>query len=1087
MAPLLSGEDGPGAGLRPRRLAVFAGGGMSLSTRLTLAMVMLVLVTAAAVALLSYRNLEQTIMPRALERIEAHADLLAANLASYVASARADIPGFSSASALSGIKRVRAAGGRDPVDGTLESTWRARMAARYAAELAAKPAYSQFRIIGVDDGGREVVRVDRLGPNGTIRIVPDGELQRKGDRDYFRRAVALPDQAIYVSPIELNHGGSEIPHVSTLRIASAIRMPDGQPFGIVVINLDMRAIFARLRASAPPGTQVYLLNERGDYLMHPDPRREFASERGEAARWQDDFPELLTAAGSRDKGTFIIDAGGEPAGAALVWMRPADGPRVAVLEMVPRSVIMAPAAAIRHSTLLAGLGAIIAAAALALMVARSMTRPLVQVIRAVDAFARGQPAVLPADAAGELGVLATAFTRMMSEVQAKTTALEYEVEQHRHTEFALERHVERERLFSAAVESSDDAILTMTLDGMITGWNQAAENLYKVPASEAIGRSVRMLSPPDKQSEVAELYARVCRGEKVSQYETVRVDRNGRRIEVSLSLSPVKSKSGAIVGMASVARDITARKRAQQALLESEQTARGIIDTALDAFVQMDEDGRILQWNRQAEALFGWSRAEATGKVLGDLIVLPQRRVQHEDGLAQALTAGDTPALGKRFEMVVQRKDGKEITVELSVTALTRDTSCVFNWFIRDLTAKIAADDQLRQAQKMEAVGQLTGGVAHDFNNILTVITGTIEILADAVALEPDLAAIARMMDEAAARGASLTQGLLAFARRQPLDPRETDVNTLVGDVAKLLRPTLGEHIEVDAKLAAEAWPALVDPNQLTTALLNLALNARDAMPQGGKLMLETSNVILDEGYARMQGELRPGEYLMVAVSDNGCGIPPEVQEKVFEPFFSTKGVGRGTGLGLSMVYGFVKQSGGHIKLYSEVGHGTAIKLYVPRAVESADLTAKPSASAPIPGGNETILVVEDDILVRNYVTAQLHNLGYSTLVAGNAAEALALIDGGAKFDLLFTDVIMPGAMNGRDLAEAALERRPDLKVLFTSGYTEDAIVHHGRLDPGVLLLEKPYRKSELARMVRLAIGGAVTPLREARATRQAR
>jgi CheY-like chemotaxis protein len=279
----------------------------------------------------------------------------------------------------------------------------------------------------------------------------------------------------------------------------------------------------------------------------------------------------------------------------------------------------------------------------------------------------------------------------------------------------------------------------------------------------------------------------------------------------------------------------------------------------------------------------------------------------------------------------------------------------------------------------------------------------------------------------------------------------------------------------------------LVDPNQLTTALLNLALNARDAMPQGGKLMLETSNVILDEGYARMQGELRPGEYLMVAVSDNGCGIPPEVQEKVFEPFFSTKGVGRGTGLGLSMVYGFVKQSGGHIKLYSEVGHGTAIKLYVPRAVESADLTAKPSASAPIPGGNETILVVEDDILVRNYVTAQLHNLGYSTLVAGNAAEALVLIDGGAEFDLLFTDVIMPGAMNGRDLAEAALERRPDLKVLFTSGYTEDAIVHHGRLDPGVLLLEKPYRKSELARMVRLAIGGAVTPLREARATRQAR
>ena len=381
-----------------------------------------------------------------------------------------------------------------------------------------------------------------------------------------------------------------------------------------------------------------------------------------------------------------------------------------------------------------------------------------------------------------------------------------------------------------------------------------------------------------------------------------------------------------------------------------------------------------------------------------------------------------------------------------------------------------ANEAQVRQAQKMEAVGQLTGGVAHDFNNILTVITGTIEILGEAVKDRPHLAQITDMISAAAARGADLTRHLLAFARRQPLQPRNTDVNALVIDAARLLRPTLGEQIEIESMLAHDSAPALIDPSQLSTAILNLALNARDAMPNGGKLTLETKNVVLDENYPSMTSELKPGNYVMIAVSDTGEGIPGSLLDKVFEPFFTTKEVGKGSGLGLSMVYGFVKQSNGHIKIYSEESHGTTVKLYLPAAAGVPDALAAEVGISGGEHGDESILIVEDDALVREYVVTQISRFGYHTMAAGNAAEALAIIDGPERFDLLFTDVIMPGGLNGRQLATEALKRRPELKVLYTSGYTENAIVHHGRLDAGVLLLPKPYLSSDLARMIRTAL-----------------
>ncbi|MBR0868848.1 response regulator [Bradyrhizobium tropiciagri] len=379
---------------------------------------------------------------------------------------------------------------------------------------------------------------------------------------------------------------------------------------------------------------------------------------------------------------------------------------------------------------------------------------------------------------------------------------------------------------------------------------------------------------------------------------------------------------------------------------------------------------------------------------------------------------------------------------------------------------QLEAEQKLRQVQKMEAVGHLTGGIAHDFNNILTVVTGLIDILADAVAHDAALSSVTKMISDAASRGAEVTKHLLAFSRQQPLQPREANLNTLVQDTARLLRPSLGEQIEIDTSLEPDAWPAFIDPNHLATALLNLAVNARDAMPEGGKLMIETSNVILDETYAASNLDVRAGEYVMVAVSDTGAGIPEAIREKVFEPFFTTKDTGKGTGLGLSMVYGFIKQSDGHLKIYSEEGHGTSVKLYLPRS--SGDgVDAEPVPVVDARGGSESILVVEDDPLVRNYVSAQLEQLGYHTMVTANGPEALAAIDKGFVCDLLFTDVIMSGGMNGRQVADAVTAKLPSVRVLFTSGYTEDAIFHHGRLDPDVTLLPKPYRKSDLARMIR--------------------
>ncbi len=498
---------------------------------------------------------------------------------------------------------------------------------------------------------------------------------------------------------------------------------------------------------------------------------------------------------------------------------------------------------------------------------------------------------------------------------------------------------------------------------------------------------------------------------------------------------------------------------------------RSTFHSMAEAVLVIDTRGEVLLSNPAAEKMLRY-RPGMTVELLRSLSTL-----FYADGVTPVLTQ-DMPASralrGEAFdaiELVVRPVSGRP-PVHLVVSGRPlRDAAGAISGaalVYHDATPSRETERKLLQSQKLDAIGKLTGGVAHDFNNMLTVITGTTEMLVEDLASQPALRKTAELIDQAAERCSELIQHLLAFARRQPLQPRDVDVNASVLDIAKLLQPTLGEQIEINSILEQETASAHIDASQLANSLLNMAINARDAMPSGGKLLLETRNVVLDEAYAQANPDVRPGPYVMLAVSDTGSGMSQDVMDKVFEPFFTTKEVGKGSGLGLSMVYGFVKQSGGHIRIYSEVGHGTTIKLYLPPA--RGQVETAPATAAALPGGTETIMVVEDDELVRDFVSGQLHGLGYRTVGAATGPAALSLVEDGQAFDLLFTDVIMPGGMSGRDLAEKVRKLRPGIKVLYTSGYTDNAIVNQGRLDPGVLLLTKPYRKSQLATMIRCAL-----------------
>ncbi len=533
---------------------------------------------------------------------------------------------------------------------------------------------------------------------------------------------------------------------------------------------------------------------------------------------------------------------------------------------------------------------------------------------------------------------------------------------------------------------------------------------------------------------------------------------------------PTASAFFGFAGLAAFALFLIARTVVQGAiaLQESQERYRALYDFTPVPMHACDIDGRIIAASERWLELMGYTREEVIGRSIADFRTPEEAAAFRTGGWQKSVEAGGV----RDLERTYIRKSGEVLDVLVSSRA-EYDREGRFRRMavvVIDVTEKKRMESTLRQVQKMEAVGQLTGGIAHDFNNLLTVIGGNLDMLKLKLqqSADPDLARLVEGALRGAKRASTLTQRLLAFSRRQPLDPKPINPNRLVSGMSDMLGRTLGEGIAIETVLAGGVWWLEADENQLENTLLNLAVNARDAMPGGGKLTIETANTFLDESYAAANEDVAPGQYVMIAVSDTGTGMSEEVIQKAFEPFFTTKTVGHGTGLGLSQVYGFLKQSGGHVKIYSEPGEGTTVKLYFPRLMAAEVPEAMPEAQ-PVANAvsGKTILVVEDDDDVRGFAADVLGQLGHRVLTAADGSAALRLLEENPDVDLLFTDVGLPAPYNGREVAEQVQKQRPRIRVLFTTGYARNAIVHHGRLDADVDLIVKPYTQADLAAKIR--------------------
>jgi PAS domain S-box-containing protein len=637
-------------------------------------------------------------------------------------------------------------------------------------------------------------------------------------------------------------------------------------------------------------------------------------------------------------------------------------------------------------------------------------------------------------------------------------------------------------------------------------YNQAYARFAADRHPAILGRPVAE-SWPEAAGFINEVLRRCQKGEQLSYAEQPFMLQRGGAFEqiwLDLHFSPVRNRRNEVVGILQVLIDTTERlqlerqrQSAGRALRDSEAQLQALTAALPQLIWTADASGRYDYFNERWREFTGLE-AETTDVATWLDVVHPEDREAADLNWRHAVETGQ----GYQTEYRLRRADGAwrwflrralpvrdEVTgevirwlgtctdIEHTVRArdMLRQSAIDLEARVQERTRQLEAEQrerqraetQLRQAQKMEALGNLTGGVAHDFNNLLQVIHGNLELLARDLTGQPESAR--RRVEHALGavdRGAHLASQLLAFARRQPLQPRVVNIARFLHGLDDMLNRSLGEQIEIDTVIARGLWNTLVDPGQVENALLNLAINARDAMEGHGRLTIEASNVTLDAAYARLHPEAEPGEYVMLAVTDTGSGMSPEVVEKVFEPFFTTKPEGKGTGLGLSMVYGFVRQSGGHVRIESELGRGTTIRLYLPRCERVAEQEDQP-ATGPAQGGKETVLVVEDDAAVREVVVDTLSSLGYTVLRARDAQSAMAIIDSGMTVDLLFTDVVMPGPMRSTELVERARSMQPRMAVLFTSGYAENAIVHGGRVDAGVELLTKPYSQKALARKLR--------------------
>jgi PAS domain S-box-containing protein len=625
----------------------------------------------------------------------------------------------------------------------------------------------------------------------------------------------------------------------------------------------------------------------------------------------------------------------------------------------------------------------------------------------------------------------------------------------------------------------DYAIYQLDLEGRVASWNAGAERIKGYCAEEIIGAHFsRFYMPEDREAGGPDRALKLARENGRFAAEGWRLRKDGTRFWASVVIDPIW-QDGVLVGFAKITRDITESREAALAALEAERSFRILVQGVTDyAIYMLSPEGVVTNWNAGAERIKGYSAAEMVGQHFS--------RFYRAEDLEKKLpwSALDTARREGRYhaEGWRQRKDGTRFWASAVIDAIHDDDGTLLGFakVTRDLTERHEADmelakarEQLFQSQKMEAVGQLTGGLAHDFNNLLAGITGSLELLRTRVA-QGRINELERYITAglgAASRAAALTHRLLAFSRRQTLQPTAVDTNKLIAGIEDLIRRTVGPAIAVEAVATIGLWSCFCDPNQLENAVLNLCINARDAMPDGGRLTIETANTWLDDAEAR-ERDMPKGQYVAICVTDTGTGMTPDIVARAFDPFFTTKPIGMGTGLGLSMIYGFAQQSGGQARIYSEVGKGTTVKLYLPRhfGKEAMEGTTPDPPKVPRAQDGETVLVVDDEPTIRMLISDTLAELGYKAIEAGDAASGLRILQSDVRLDLAITDVGLPGGMNGRQMIDAARQGRPDLKVLFITGYAENAAIGNGYLEPGMHVMTKPFTIEKLMARIKAIV-----------------
>ncbi len=887
---------------------------LPLSTRLVVSMCALVVVTAGSVALLTLHNLEATLGPLRLERLTRNAERLATDLEHYADGARADLLALTGGEAAQALARSEAG------DSVGDAQKRARIAARLLIELKVKPEYYQFQVIGLANGGREIIRVDRATKDGAPRIVPDDELERNVDARDFRDGGASGFGGVNASPIMLKRERGEIedPPVPVLRLAMPLRTPRDLQFGAVVLDVDMRPAFKHLQAFAPRGGEIRVANADGEYLLHPAPGSSFRFEYGGSSRVLDEFPALGSLVASPDGGSMVVsDRSGASLAAAVRPGTMAGGTRFSVIDTVPQTDLVAAARPLRNATLVAGTATAGVAAIVAFLLARSISRPIEQMTKAVEDFSGRELPPVPVAAGGALGRLARALTRMAGDVKDRSAQLRDEIANHQFDQDLLRHYAEQERLFTAVVQSSTDAVITETLDGTITAWNQAAQNLFGYAPQQAVGHSIDMIVPAELRGEVRVLLDKVSRGEHIAHHETVRQARDGRLIDVSLSISPIKSHTGTIIGAAKILRDVTEPKLAQT-------NFRLAVEASPSGVLMIDRNGAIVLANAEIERLFGYARDELLGRPVESLV--PERFRGGHGALRDMFFAAPTVRpMGADRDLNGARKDGSEFPVEIGLNPIqSRHGMLVLAVVIdissrkREAAAIARYTEELRRSNT--ELEQFAYVASHDLQEPLRMVASFTQLLADRYRGKLDDKAdqyIQHAVD-GAKRMQGLVRDLLHFSRvtASERSPQPVDAANVVESVLVSLSPAIAD---CKAEVVTGTLPAVLgDETELEQVFQNLIANALKFHGD------QPARILVD-------AQRHDGEWIF-RVQDNGIGIDAKHHERIFQMFqrLHQRGKYGGNGIGLAVVKKIVERQGGRIWIESRLGEGATFFFTVP-------------------------------------------------------------------------------------------------------------------------------------------------------------